>query len=141
MSTSSLPDMKQKQKLLYADDISAEILIKHGMAFYEQGWFSDALDFFSKAEHTEGLEMLKEAVVQQGDAFLFNRCLVALGIDDAGSQWCEVADRALTLGKLQFAREGYRRCGDRKSMEKVDRMILPDQESESTEEELGDEPQ
>ncbi len=128
MAGSSLPDMKQKQKLLYADEISADVLIKQGMAFFEEGWLSDALDFFSKAQHTEGLEMLKRAAMEQGDAFLFKRCLDSLGIEDAGSQWCELADRALSLGKLQFAKEGYRRCGDKKAMKKIDDMISPEEE-------------
>lgn len=126
MAKSNLPDMKQKQKLLYADEISSDVLVKHGKEFFEQGWLSDALDFFSKAEYSEGIDMVKRTAIEEGDAFLFNRCLGIQGIEDAGSQWCEVADRALELGKLQFAKEGYRKCGNRKAMEKVDKMISPD---------------
>lgn len=127
---SNLPDMKQKQKLLYAQDISSDVLVKHGTAFFEEGWLSDAMDFFEKAEHTEGIESVKRVAVEEGDAFLFKRCLDLLGIEEASSQWCELADRALTLGKLQFAREGYRKCGDRKAMEKIDKMISPDSTEE-----------
>ena len=130
---SNLPDMKQKQKLLYAQDISSDVLVKHGTAFFEEGWLSDAIDFFAKAEHTEGVEQVKRVAVEEGDAFLFKRCLDLLGIEDASSQWCELADRALALGKLQFAREGYRKCGDRKAMEKVDKMISPHSTEEQPE--------
>lgn len=125
MAKSDLPHLKQKQKLLYAEDPEPAALIALGQRYLEAGWFNDAIDFWQRAEHREGLQQLQMTAVEQGDAFLFNRCLHALDEEAPESAWQELAQRALDLGKLQFAREGYRMSGDRKGMERVEQQMQP----------------
>jgi hypothetical protein len=125
MAKSNLPDLKRKQKLLFAEDAQPEALIAQGQRFLDAGWLNDAIDFWQRAGHTEGLQQIQMTAVEQGDAFLFNRCLHALDEEAPESAWQELADRARELGKLQFAREGYRMSGDRKAMERVEQQMQP----------------
>ncbi len=128
MAVTGLPNVKQKQKLLFAKDTSEQILIDHGHKFLSAGWYNDAIDFFERASHAEGLRQIRQTAQDEGDAFLFTRCIRVEGVEVTDDEWHRLADRALELGKLQFAREGYRMAGDRKAMAKVDLKIKPEAE-------------
>ena len=128
MGKKELPHYKKKQQLLHAKDARPEDLRCQGEEFLQAGWLSDAADFFNKAGDQNGLEKLRDIAIAEGDVFLFRRTLKALDATASEDQWKELADRALDLGKLQFAREAYRMAGDRKSLDKVDRLINPEAE-------------
>ncbi len=123
MGKTNLPDYKQKQKLLYKDGADPAALIQQGEQFFAAGWYKDAVDFFGKAGFSEGLERVRTKALDEGDAFLLLLSLRALEIDAEADEWRQLADRALGLGKLQFAREGYRQAGDRKGLDKVDKLL------------------
>jgi hypothetical protein len=116
-------DVKRKQKLLFSEDISTTVLNKHAESFFDAGWYNDAIDFWARAENSEGLGRVKAQAVEQGDSFLFSKCLRMLGESADPAQWLQVADRALELAKLQFAREAYRVAGSRKALEKVEGLL------------------
>jgi hypothetical protein len=123
MGQTNLPDYKQKQKLLFKEGADPATLIQQGEQFFAAGWYKDAVDFFGRAEFTEGLERVRAKALDEGDAFLLLLSLRTLGIEAEAAEWRQLADRALALGKLQFAREGYRLAGDRKGLDKVDALI------------------
>jgi hypothetical protein len=79
----------------------------HGLKFLELGWWEDALEFFKKGEVTEELEKLKTFALETGDAFLLAR----LGHQEP-DLWRRLAERALALGKLHFARRAFEAAGD-----------------------------
>lgn len=135
MGQKELPHYKKKQQLLHAKDARPEDLRRQAEEFLQAGWLSDALDFFKKAGDQNGLEKVRDIAISEGDAFLFRRTLKALDAAASEDQWKELADRALDLGKLQFAREAYRMAGDRKSLDKVDQLINPEAEEPPQEEE------
>ena len=128
MGKKELPHYKKKQQLLHAKDAKPADLSRQGEEFLQAGWLSDAIDFFGKAGDQNGLEKIRDIAIAEGDVFLFRRTLKALDATASEDQWKELADRALDLGKLQFAREGYRMAGDRKSLDKVDLLINPEPE-------------
>lgn len=125
MAATQLPDVKQKQRLLFSEKLTAEAWIDLGQRFLEAGWFNDAIDFFARAEHQEGLGRVREIAREQGDTFLLTRCLKALAVEAEDREWAALGDRALALGKWQFAREAYRLAGDRKAMDRIDALIKP----------------
>lgn len=135
MGKPGLPDHKKKQQLLHAKDAKPEDLRRHGEKFLQAGWLSDAIDFFGQAGDQNSLEKIRDITIAEGDAFLFRRALKALDATADENQWKELAERALELGKLQFAREAYRMAGDRKSLDRVDRLINPEPEETPEEEE------
>lgn len=128
MGKAELPHYKKKQQMLHAKDARPEDLRRQGEEFLQAGWISDAIDFFKKAGDQNGLEKVRDIAISEGDAFLLRRTLKALDTTASEAQWKELADRALDLGKLQFAREGYRMAGARKSLDEVDRLINPEAE-------------
>lgn len=125
MAAADLPDQKQKQALLYKPDTKPQELINWGRKFQEAGWYRDAILFFTKAEDRQGLEGIRRQMIEEGDVFLFRQVLVGLDESASDDEWRQLGDRAMTLGKLQFAREAYRMIGDRKSIDKIDKMINP----------------
>jgi hypothetical protein len=136
----SLPTYKEKQALLFAKEIKTDELIKMGRIVSENGGYNDAISFFSKAGYQEGLEDIKQKIVDQGDVFLFKRILKEQDKEADPDEWKKIADNANLLDKLLFAREAYRMAGDFKSMDKVSQRIDEDNSpAEETVEDQGDE--
>ena len=134
MGNKDLPHYKKKQQLLHAKDAKPGDLRRQGEEFLQAGWLSDAIDFFGKAGDQNSLEKIRDITIAEGDVFLFRRALKAMDATAEEDQWKELADRALELEKLQFAREAYRMAGDRKSLDKVDRLTNPEPKEEPEEE-------
>jgi len=131
MAKTDMPTYKQKQALLFKPDAKPAELRSWGRRFLENGWIRDAILFLQKAEDREGLASVRKLMIEEGDVFLFRQAL--LGLDETASEdeWRQLGDRAMTLGKLQFAREAYRMIGDRKSIDKIDKLINPQVEEEA----------
>ena len=125
MAQSSLPDYKQKQKILHKPDAQPAALIKQGEEFFAAGWYKDAVDFFAQAESAEGLAKVRQVAIDEGDVFLLKLIQRVLDEEAPEEEWRMLAERALGLGKLQFAREGFRLAGDRKGLDRVEAMIAP----------------
>jgi len=87
--------------------LSPNLCREYGLKFLELGWLEDALEFFKKSEVTEELEKLKAVAVETGDAFLLAR----IGKQEP-DDWRRLAERALALGKLHFARRAFEIAGD-----------------------------
>ncbi|RME20251.1 MAG: hypothetical protein D6806_16750 [Deltaproteobacteria bacterium] len=126
-----LPSYKEKQQMLFGKNVDRAQLVQTAKMLLEAGWLSDAIDFFGKAEDSESLESVRRMAISEGDLFLFRKVLKTLGEDSApAEQWRELADMAKELGKLEFAREGYRMAGDRKKMDEIDRLMNPPESDE-----------
>jgi hypothetical protein len=87
--------------------LSSDLCRDYGNKFLGLGWREDALEFFKKGEVRDGLEQLKAYSVETGDAFLLAR----LG-DSNPDTWRQLAERALILRKLHFARRAFEIAGD-----------------------------
>ncbi|HOX43998.1 MAG TPA: hypothetical protein PK668_10395 [Myxococcota bacterium] len=125
MTKAALPDVKEKTKRLYAKDATPAGLSAQAEEYLAAGWLSDAIDFFDKARDVKGLERVMARAIDEGDAFLLRRCLKCLGKEDKDGEWGRLAEKALELGKLMFAREGFRMAGDRRNLDLVDAMLKP----------------
>ncbi len=125
MAEVQLPDVKEKTRRLYAKDATPAGLSAQAEQYLAAGWLSDAIDFFDRAKDVKGLEKVVARAIEEGDAFLMRRCLKCLGKEDKDGAWGPLAERALSLGKLMFAREGFRMAGDRKNLDLVDAMLKP----------------
>jgi hypothetical protein len=102
-----VPNCLKKRQLLNAKTLTPAMARDHGLKFLELGWWEDALEFFKKGEVTEELEKLKTFALETGDAFLLAR----LGHQEP-DLWRRLAERALALGKLHFARRAFEAAGD-----------------------------
>ncbi|HUU00960.1 MAG TPA: hypothetical protein VM425_05930 [Myxococcota bacterium] len=124
-SSADLPHYKLKQALLHGNDSKPGELSRLGRRFLEEGWLNDAIDFFKKAEDSQGLATIREISIEEGDIFVLRQVIKAGGEAAGEDEWKQIGERALELGKLQFAREAFRIVGDRKAMEKIDQLIEP----------------
>ena len=93
----------EKRDLINADGVDAEVLRAYGELYLEAGRFSDALDFFLRAQDPEGLGKIKARAIDAADNFLLHRIegsgLLAVTRDD----WRALADSADRLGKSVVA--------------------------------------
>ena len=69
----------------------------------DQGFLSDAVDFFDKAKDSEGLNGLLDKAVAEGDLFLVRRILKIQGRKPERDLLMSVAENADKLGKALFA--------------------------------------
>jgi hypothetical protein len=113
----------KKRDLLNSDRSDPAHLVPLGTAFLEEGRISDAIELFEKARHQEGLDNLLERCLDEGDAFLFRKVAKILGVSPGLDQWIKLGDRALSLGKLHFARVAYREGGALEKLAQVERLL------------------
>lgn len=102
-----LPNCLKKRQLLADKVLTPAQCRDYGNKFLDLGWREDALEFFRKGADTEGLEALKAYCLEAGDAYLLGR----LGETDP-EVWRRLAERALALGQLHFARRAFEVAGD-----------------------------
>ena len=104
-----MPTCLKKRHLLNEKELSPELCRDYGEKFLALGWWEDALEFFQRGNYQEGLEKIKAQCLASGDAFLLGR-LVKDGDPDL---WRRVAEKALELGKIHFARQALEKAGDK----------------------------
>jgi hypothetical protein len=129
-----VPNCLKKRQMLNEEGLSPGLCRDYGKKFYDSGWWEDALEFFKKGEVDEELAKLKDHSLETGDAFLLAR----LGNKEP-EVWRRLAERALALGKLYFARRGFEMAGDDDQVAMVTGLIAgqtPD--AVSTDGEAGD---
>jgi hypothetical protein len=105
---SGTPGCLKKRRLLNEKGLSPDLCREYGEKFLALEWYEDALEFFQKGNYQEGLDKIKAHCLETGDAFLLAR----LGKDWGPDLWRQVAEKALALGKVQFARRALEMAGD-----------------------------
>lgn len=107
-----LPDYRLKQKMLYIDKTDPKTLKEFGDLFFNEGNFSDALDFYFKADNSDGMQKIKNTASENGDAMLFQRAAKALKIELKSKDWEAVGQSAISLKKYSFARYALEAAGN-----------------------------
>jgi len=114
-----LPGCLKKRRLLNEPELKPELCREYGENFLAQGWWEAALEFFQKAGDPQGLEKIKKHCLATGDAYLLGR----LGVSQDPQTWRQLAEQALDLGKLRFARRAYELAGDADKAAMVEGLI------------------
>ena len=114
-----MPNCIKKRRLLNEKELSPEICRDYGEKFLALGWWEDALEFFQKGNHQEGLAKIKALALETGDAFLLGRVVK----DRDPDLWRRVAAQALAQGKLHFARRAWEIAGDEEKAGEMSRLI------------------
>jgi tetratricopeptide (TPR) repeat protein len=113
----------KKRDLLNSGKADKSELIKLGERYLHDNRLSDAIDFFEKAEHYEGLTQLKEQCVATGDYFLCHRLAKILEESPPPEEWIQLGDNALNLGKLFFARAAYQQAENPEKVAQVEKLL------------------
>ena len=114
-ATRDLPGPMDKREILYSPETPAQELVSWGEAYEESGFPLDALDFFGQAQSAAHLERFLSQAVEDGDLFVYQRCLEALDRHPDARQREALVARAEALGKEAFARRA--RGDDREDSE------------------------
>ncbi len=117
-----LPDYGEKQKILYVDKSSPEVLIAYGERCRNANRIFDALEFYQKAKYRPGLEEIMEAAVSAGDAMLFEQTAKALGRTLSPEEWNRVGRQAFELKKYLFARHAFEKSIDKAMLEEIKKI-------------------
>ena len=118
-----LPDYRLKQKILYVDRADPKNLINYGELFFSEGNFSDALDFYSKAKHPEGMQKIKEVAWESGDVMLYQRAARALNMEVSAADWEGIAQKAIALKKILFARHALKAANNEKALAELQKRM------------------
>ena len=109
-----VPDCLKKRHLLNEKELSPELCREYGEKFLALDYWEDALEFFKLGNYEPGLDKLKALALETGDAFLMAR----LGAHSPEA-WRQVAEQALKLGKIHFARRAFEQAGDTERVEEL----------------------
>ena len=113
-----MPNCLKKRRLLNDKTLDPQLCRDYGEKFLALGFWEDALEFFQRGGYQEGLDKLKTLAIEHGDAYLLSR----LGAQPP-EVWRQVADQAMRLGKLHFARRALEQAGDRDKAEELNRRL------------------
>ena len=113
----------KKRDLLNSGKADKSELIRLGERYLHEDRLSDAIDFFEKAEHFEGLTQVKEQCVAKGDYFLCQRLAKILKESPPTEEWIQLGDNAFNLGKLLFARSAYQQAENSEKVAQVEKLL------------------
>ncbi len=123
MTIRKLPDYRLKQKILYIDHTSPETFKKYGDHFFAEGNYSDALDFYFKANFTEGLQKIKNAAMDSGDVMLFLQAARALNMELKTDDWENIGRKAIGLKKYLFARHALEKANNEELLSSLAKIM------------------
>lgn len=129
MSIKKLPDYRLKQKILYGEHTDTEILKNYGDLFFAEDNLSYAIDFYEKANFVEGLQKIKNVVLEKGDVMLFQQAAKALNLELKPADWEKIGRVALGLKKYLFARHALEKANNEELLSSL-RQILQAEEHE-----------
>jgi tetratricopeptide (TPR) repeat protein len=123
LAIKKLPDYQLKQKILYIDRTSPEILKNYGDLFFAEGNVSDALDFYQKANYIEGIQKIKDAALESGDVMLFGRAAKTLNEELKPADWEKIGRIALNLKKYLFARHALEKANNEELLNSLKQIL------------------
>jgi hypothetical protein len=106
-----LPSWREKKTLLWGGQASAEEQVRAGDTFLREGRHPEALDFYERARHGDGVRAVLREAVSRGDWHLFRRCREFLG-GELRDELAALARNALAAGKHLYAFRAARALRD-----------------------------
>ncbi len=111
MADPKINDYLKKRDLLNNPDMPSDEAKKWAESLFEAGMLHDAVDFYKKANDTEGLKRILEIAEDEGDFFLVDFVLKALEDEFDTDRWVKLGKRAEELKKYYFASQAYKKAG------------------------------
>lgn len=118
-----LPDYRLRQKLLYEDKVNPQDLQNYGDLFFEEGRLSDALDFYQKANHNNGLQKVKEAAFNSGDVMLWKQAAKILNLELKPADWESIGQKAIELKKYSFASHALKEANNEEMLNSLKKIM------------------
>ena len=131
MSIKKLPDYGSKQKILYIDKVKENVLRDYGNSFFEDGFLSDALDFYQKANDKIGIQKIKDMAFERGDVMLFQQAAKALNMELKPADWEGIGQKAIDLKKYSFARHALEKANNEEMLTSLKKIMHQEVDSKS----------
>jgi len=131
LSIKKLPDYRLKQKLLYIDKVNDNVLKDYGNSFFDEGFLSDALDFFQKANDKEGIQKIKDMAFNRGDVMLFQQSVKALNLELKPADWEGIGQKAIGFKKYSFAGHALEKAGNKEMLNSLKKIMQQEVDSKS----------
>ena len=112
-----------RKEALFSVKTQKEELVRIGDDCMEAERLHDAVAFYRRAAHEEGLEAIRNIAVEQGDAFLFQSAAGDADDDDLIEQWKTLAKNAEAQGRRLDAKKAFTRCDDQVGVKRVQSAI------------------
>lgn len=93
----------KKRDLLWHDKTAKTTLVAEAEEFFKNQQYSDALDFFERAGHQEGLDRIKKLAIETGQGFLLNRLTRYSPDSVSKADWEALKNKAMALGLEAYA--------------------------------------
>jgi hypothetical protein len=123
LSNIKLPDYRLKQKLLYVDKVNPNLLQNYGDMLLEEGFLSDALDFYQKADYNSGMQKIKDIALDRGDVMLFQQAAKALHLELKPADWEGIGQKAIDLKKFLFAKHAMERANNEERLNSLKKIM------------------
>jgi hypothetical protein len=131
LSIKKLPDYGLKQKILYIDKVKENVLRDYGNSFFEDGFLSDALDFYQKANDKIGIQKIKDMAFERGDVMLFQQAAKALNLELKPADWEGIGQKAIDLKKYSFARHALEKANNEEMLTSLKKIMHQEVDSKS----------
>ena len=105
-------DIIAKRDVLHGTESTRDLLVAHGDYFLEIDAVHDALSYFVRADHEEGIRRIVDAAIKDGQAFLLQRIERSHRFEVTPDVWRRTAESAEKAGKLRYALTAFERAGD-----------------------------
>ena len=124
MAQNDLPSEERVRELTADPNLSAEDANRYADLFIAAGRYPVALMFLERSKDGSRLDKVKTEAVALGDAFFLHRVNTILPDRVSADEWRSAGERARSSGKLLFAKECYRQCGDEEKLKAVEEDFL-----------------
>lgn len=124
MPNTDLPSEERVRELTADPNLTAEDANGYADQFLAAGRHPIALMFLERSKDPSRLDRVKAKAVDLGDAFLLHRVNTILPERVKADEWRSAGERARAAGKLLFAKECYRQCGDEEKLKAVEDEFL-----------------
>ena len=98
-------------------------LQNYGDLFFEEGRFSDALDFYKKANHNNGLQKIKDAAFNSGDVMLWKQAAKILNLELKPADWESIGQKAIELKKYSFASHALKEANNEEMLNSLKKIM------------------
>ena len=114
----------KKRDLLHNPQVGKGELSRYGQEYLQQDRLADALDFFEKAEDTEGIRQVRDRSIEAGDPFLLQLSGKLLKEKPAEEVWRRVGTKALAEGRLRQALIAFQTVPDEKKIQEIQGQLI-----------------
>jgi tetratricopeptide (TPR) repeat protein len=113
----------KKRDLIQEAGTNAETLQRLGREYLSQNRSLEALEFFEAARDREGLELLKEKGLEEGDPFLYRQACKLLKINPNPADWQKIGEKARAAGRYQQALAAFKATSDDVRIKELESLI------------------